>query len=1156
MGGSTLLEFSAALVGGWSAWGRSLILVGLTLGVINTLRFIGNRGVFQPALNAGVPGGGYSGVWLYLRGGLPSVYWPLALVWSGFWIGTRFNNSVFAFLIGLLTAAAVSLAVRAAGRAHDRRGDRLVAGSVMAVILAGSMLTLFGLLLAVRLEVQPDPSWGVAGALLWSSVGEGLVAVLLPLGLLTAVLFALERHRPRPETSSGSRVVTLWTQRWSDRECLAAIAAVAILFLAPLIQGGASLHVLGVATPEYGKILYLAVLAKMLAQFASGFRVPGTRAADRWSWMRDRRHYLYPIAIFSAVGVASAAKKDFGPMIPLFAGSMTMVGFVLVAEVRRSLRGGRSRLERAIGRVRDGLRFGRPLLLPLLGLIVIGVVVLQFTTYVHERYEAWSDPWSYPWNAVCLDPVDQADGTEICRRPFGPAALSNQSQIARALAVIADGGLWGRGLDDTVVSSLPARSTDFVLAVVWNKLGGLSVLLLCALLVLLTSALTRTARLARGARRVVDPAGLFIAGVAGLILGQFMFVLLATLNVLPHAGITAPLLSRGGQSTVALGFGLIAAVALAYGSASPRATGVDTISATRPRSWWAVFTPRAGGVAFVVCLALVAGRTVAPYGPLSTDRPFCRSVGVRVDPRECSTDRIAFERRTVEIVMDGRVGYRRDREQRSWESVGDPAVSLADLSGLLQAGGEAGVLDLGLSDVINGGTGADLRERLLPPSAAGPTPGRVEVTVDPGLQRVAATALRDDRESAPLAGGIVVMDARSGRVLAAASAPTDLGFPPVPVAPVDERVLDDFNRAQRYHRVNPDGGLDDGDCVAEDLPRPELARCERLQRRPARPKPPPGLLAERMRYVGGDEGFDPPGEKQNRALGRDYGLGSTFKVVVAAAYLGLPGTSPTDEIEAPLEIPATHPIRNYGGGECPTSRDGRITVTQALAVSCNTAFVRLAQRVGWERVRDTARDLGFTIGPVTPGRTDPAWLAATSAGVDSRVPATLVDDDLGNNVLGGDRVVGTPLQMATVMGAIARGGEVIQPTLVDRFSPPGGREPVTVRGQTRAALSAETARELREALSRTTAESGTAKTLSARDGRPLWIKTGTHELFGGEDRPRKFAKQNSWIVGFMDTSAGPVSFAMVVETRDEKDGSVRVRSLAQQVINKVVEIRG
>src|SRR6185369_9526253 len=106
-----------------------------------------------------------------------------------------------------------------------------------------------------------------------------------------------------------------------------------------------------------------------------------------------------------------------------------------------------------------------------------------------------------------------------------------------------------------------------------------------------------------------DRARLFAAGLAASILGQYAFVLAATLNWIPHSGITVPLLSRGGQSTLALAGGVVIALAVAYHDHHPRDPRLAGPTGTPPQAPARSGPLAVGGVALVALLIA----TTFPY---------------------------------------------------------------------------------------------------------------------------------------------------------------------------------------------------------------------------------------------------------------------------------------------------------------------------------------------------------------------------------------------------------------------------------------------------------------------------------------------------------------------------------------------------------------
>lgn len=1140
---------------GWAAVSRLFVLVGLVLALVGIGRFLTRRRSVALAAAGVAPPEDQPATWRH--GALPALWWPLVLVWLGFLLGTGMASTLWQLAVGILVTTGLGLAVHAVRVAHLRRGDAEVAPAAMAVLLATAMLLLFGLMLMVRLVVVPDPATDVRGSLSAGSAGEAVRAVLLPAAVLVLAVAALPRLRRLAANGEvrrglGDRATV------SHVRHLVAVVFVAALFAAPLLGGGAHLTIAGVATPEYGKVLYLVTLASVLATYAVQFRMADTP---------DRHHLWYPIGLFIAVALTSVAKRDMGPLIPLFVATVAMFASVLVAQANMTpeVLGATGR-ERARARRRVTLRHARPLWAPLAVLLLVGTLSLFLTDYISERGAVWANPWVYTWSPPCAPPPEGVplpqvpEGTSACQVSYAAAEAGQRSQMSQSLAVIADGGVWGRGLDDTTSGRVPASSTDFVLAVVWSKLGGLAVLLLAALVVALAIGLVRLGSELSRDGPPSERVRAFVVGTAALVSSQFVFVLAATVNALPHSGITAPFLSRGGHSTIALGLGIIAAVVAQYLSASrdervavgPGATLHPGLPPARAGAWWARPRVPAALWTFVVCVALVAGITLSPYSGLAEDRPFCPPDTPQVDATRCSTDRIAYDRTSVSVVAGGVAQLTGNRSVPGWQAAPGATLEPADFGGLLQAGAGRGALDDGLAAVLGEASGTSLGQRMGPPSAA-ERDWVVELTVDPRVQRAATRALAtpvpqpDGSVSEPLAGGMVAIDTRTGHVLAAASAPHATGGTPGDV-PRDQ--LARFTAQHPFGVRDGTGAIDESTPCQQSTDEAVLARCWRWSLTAAGGD---GQNAADRVFVENDRTVTAPSTNVNRALGQHYGLGSTFKVVIAAAFIRYLGGTADTRIEAPAELTVNRQVvQNAGKGPCPRSGDGGITLRDALAVSCNTAFVRLAQKLGWPRIRDTARDLGFVVGPAD--ETAPAWLARTPAGADSRVPESADGAGIANNALGGGDVVGTPLQLATVLGAVANGGEVVQPTLLDAVTDPRGGTRTAVTGERRRVLDQNQAAQLRDALSATTSPGGTAAALTLPAGRQAWVKTGTHVLYEPDAAPAGvFTHQIAWLVGFVDAPHGPVSFAVAVETRDEHAGAVRARALAEHLIAAVTE---
>ncbi|QLQ17417.1 MAG: penicillin-binding protein 2 [Micropruina sp.] len=153
----------------------------------------------------------------------------------------------------------------------------------------------------------------------------------------------------------------------------------------------------------------------------------------------------------------------------------------------------------------------------------------------------------------------------------------------------------------------------------------------------------------------------------------------------------------------------------------------------------------------------------------------------------------------------------------------------------------------------------------------------------------------------------------------------------------------------------------------------------------------------------------------NRATREIFPPGSTFKTVVAAAALEA-GYEPDTLVRADsVKLPGTNvTIPGSCGGT-------KITLTQALAVSCNPAFARLGMELGADALREQAEKFGFGT----------RFLPDLGNSAASRFPEDPDKPQTAMSAIGEFEVAATPLQMAMVAGAVANGGVVMQPYVVE-----------------------------------------------------------------------------------------------------------------------------
>ncbi len=137
-------------------------------------------------------------------------------------------------------------------------------------------------------------------------------------------------------------------------------------------------------------------------------------------------------------------------------------------------------------------------------------------------------------------------------------------QIVQSFLAFGSGGLTGVGLGDgrQKLMYLPEAHTDFVFSVIGEELGLVGVAMIVALYAVL---------LWRGigiAVRAEDPFGAFVAvGITSLLALQAIINMSVVTGMLPTKGLTLPLVSYGGSSTIVCMAGI--GVLLAIGAQTP-----------------------------------------------------------------------------------------------------------------------------------------------------------------------------------------------------------------------------------------------------------------------------------------------------------------------------------------------------------------------------------------------------------------------------------------------------------------------------------------------------------------------------------------------------------------------------------------------------------
>lgn len=274
----------------------------------------------------------------------------------------------------------------------------------------------------------------------------------------------------------------------------------------------------------------------------------------------------------------------------------------------------------------------------------------------------------------------------------------------------------------------------------------------------------------------------------------------------------------------------------------------------------------------------------------------------------------------------------------------------------------------------------------------------------------------------------------------------------------------------------------------------------------------------------------------NRAIQNRYPPGSTFKLVTAAAALSSGQYTPESLVtgQASYTLPNTSvELGNDGRGSCGGEQ---ITLTRALAFSCNTSFAKLgAEDLGAEALQEQAQAFGF-------GQDVFDGLPSSATSV---FPDDPDDPQTALSSIGQFEVAATPLQMAMVVAGIANEGTVMQPHLVaEERSPDLDTLEETEPEALSQAVSSSVAADLREMMVEVT-QSGTGSS-AAMPGIEVGTKTGTAQT---SDERNPYA----WFVSFAPADDPEVAVAVFVEDANVPRSEISGGGLAGPIAKSVME---
>ncbi|WP_096290718.1 D,D-transpeptidase PbpA [Mycobacterium ahvazicum] len=430
--------------------------------------------------------------------------------------------------------------------------------------------------------------------------------------------------------------------------------------------------------------------------------------------------------------------------------------------------------------------------------------------------------------------------------------------------------------------------------------------------------------------------------------------------------------------------------------------------------------------------------------------------GLRADPRNQRVLLDEYSRQRGQIIAGGQLlaySVATDSRYRFLRVYPNPAV-YAPITGFYSLRYSSSGLERAEDSLLNGSDERLFGRRLADFfTGRDPRGGNVDTTINPRMQQAAWDGMQQGCGGPPCKGAVVALEPSTGKILAMVSSPS---YDPNLLASHDAEV-----QAQAWQRLRD----------------------------------------------------DPDNPLTNRAIAETYPPGSTFKVITTAAALQA-GAKDDEQLTAAPTIPlpnSTATLENYGGTPC--GDQPTVSLSEAFAKSCNTAFVQLGILTGSEALRSMAHSFGLDSSPSVI----PLQVAESTVGIIADAAA------LGMSSIGQKDVALTPLQNAEIAATIANDGVTMQPYLVESLKGPDlANISTTAPYQQRRAVSPQIAAKLTELM---VGAEKAAQQKGAIPGVQIASKTGTAEH--GAD-PRN-TPPHAWYIAFAPAQAPKVAVAVLVE---------------------------
>jgi penicillin-binding protein 2 len=300
---------------------------------------------------------------------------------------------------------------------------------------------------------------------------------------------------------------------------------------------------------------------------------------------------------------------------------------------------------------------------------------------------------------------------------------------------------------------------------------------------------------------------------------------------------------------------------------------------------------------------------------------------------------------------------------------------------------------------------------------------------------------------------------------------------------------------------------------------------------------------------------DPSHPLYNRAIQSVYPPGSTFKIIVALAGLESGVIKPDEKINCKGYLKSgKHVFRCW-------KKDGHgaISFHRALVESCDVYFYTMGERIGWDRIAQYAKNLGYgsLTGILLPD--EKPGLIPTTEWKKKRTKEQWYPGDTYINSIGQGYVLVSPIQACQMISAIANGGFFYRPSLLKltRNRETGAVKAFSPECKNRVALDPAALEEVRTALAGVVNEPGGTAHGAQNPFAIVAGKTGTAQVIAQKVPGRKLSEKtqdHAWFIAYAPVGDPKIAVAVLVEHGGHGGGAAA--PVARQVIEEYLKNAG